>query len=497
MDQSTDNIKKRTANSFKWNLIDRFATQILYAVTGIVLARTLSQEDFGLVGAILVFQAFASLFVDSGFSSALLQRKQPDRTDYSTVLWFNMAMAAGIYLILFFAAPLIAGWFDGDQRLIPLSRVMFLSFIINAASIVQTNLYMKQMNVRPLAVANSFSLAVGGVVGIVMALNGYGAWAIVWQTIITNSVKTLLLWIVSTWRPLWVFSIKSLKSFFKVGSSVMITSFLNTVFINIYSFLIGNRVGLTALGYYSQADKWSKMGVMSINQVFAATFLPTLSSVQDERERFNRFVTKINRLTSYVMFPAIGLLALIAEPVFHCLFGSKWDASIFLFQLLLVRGIFTITVVLYNNYILSQGKSRLIVFAEVFKDAVAVIGLIITFPFMAMTKPGDPVYGIRILLYGQLVASALTWIVTMIMAQRVTHHRAFDYIRDMLPYIIGTLLSCTVAWFACNSIANPFMECVVAVIVFAAVYLGINSMLDSKIQGEVLKFVFKKESIGG
>ena len=132
-------LKSRTASTLKWNTVDRLASQLLYALTGVVLARILSPADFGLVGAVLVFQAFASLLVDSGFYSALLQRKAPTQTDYSTILWFNLAMAFGLYIILYASAPLIADCFGGDERIIPLSRVMFLGFILNASSIVQVN----------------------------------------------------------------------------------------------------------------------------------------------------------------------------------------------------------------------------------------------------------------------------------------------------------------------------------------------------------------------
>ena len=161
-----ENLKVAVAHTIKWNVIDRVSSQVLYAITGIVLARMLSQEDFGLVTAILVFQAFASLFIDSGFSSALIQRKEPTRLDYSTVLWFNLGMAVVLYIILFFASPLIAQLFGGDERLIPLARVMFLSFILNASAIVQTNILMKRMEVRMVAVSNSIGLIAGSVVGI-------------------------------------------------------------------------------------------------------------------------------------------------------------------------------------------------------------------------------------------------------------------------------------------------------------------------------------------
>ena len=239
-------------------MADRVATQLLYAVTGIVLARELSTVDFALVGVLLIFQAFASLLVDSGFAYALIQRKRVSKLDYSTVLWFNLGVATALYLLLSLCAPLIADCFQGEERLIPLSRVMFLSLILNASSIVQANRLTKAMEVRLVAVANSLGLVVGGVVGISLAVTGYGAWAIVWQTLALAAVKSAVLWTATRWRPLLRFSWPALKSYFGIGSKMMFTSFLNTVFLNIYGFLIGHSVSMTAMGYYTQSDKWSK-----------------------------------------------------------------------------------------------------------------------------------------------------------------------------------------------------------------------------------------------
>ena len=223
-----------------------------------MLANLLSDEDFGLIGAILIFQAFASLVVDSGFSYALLQRKRPTRLDYSTVLWFNIRTSAVLYLIIYLSAPLIARCFQNDPRIIPLTRVLCLAIILNASAIIQTNRLMKHMNVRMVTVSNSIGLFAGGCVGIALALGGYGPWAMVWQTLTTAAIKSVVLWTTSRWRPLWRFSVPALKSYFGLGSRMMLTSFLNTVFQYIYSFFIGNRVGLGALGYYTQGDKWSK-----------------------------------------------------------------------------------------------------------------------------------------------------------------------------------------------------------------------------------------------
>lgn len=248
-------MKRKVAGTLKWNVLDKIATQFLYGVTGILLARVLSQADFGLIGVVMMFQSFATLFVDSGFSYALIQRKRPTDNDYSTIFWFNLSCALFIYVILFIGAPVIAYIFDGDLRLIPLSRVMLITFIINAAAIVQTNRRIKRMDVKMVTVSNSLGLFAGAVVGIYMALTGWGAWALVWQSITNAVVKTLILWFTDSWRPRLVMSISILRSFFRVGSGVMGTSFLNVLFQNIYTFFIGLRAGVVPLGYYTQADK--------------------------------------------------------------------------------------------------------------------------------------------------------------------------------------------------------------------------------------------------
>lgn len=484
----TDDLKLRTARTIKWNVIDRVSSQVLYAVTGIVLARVLSQEDFGLVGATLVFQAFAALFVDSGFSYALIQRKKPTQLDYSTVLWFNIGIATLIYVILWFCAPLIAWCFQNDARIIPLSRVMFLSFIINATAIVQTNRLMKKMDVKMIAVSNTIGLIISGIIGITLALYGYGAWAIVWQTIILATTKSLILWITSHWLPSFEFSWNALKSFFNVGSGMMVTSFLNTLFLNIYSFFIGNRVGLVSLGYYTQSDKWSKMGIMSISQILTSSFLPALSQVQDDPERFSRTTSKMNRFTAYILFPAIGFLIVMSTPIFHLLFGSKWDPSIILFQLLLARGIFTILNSLYNNYIISLGKARLVVYMELIRDGAAIVALVATIPFIATTYPNDPVYGIKILLWGQIIASAISWIATICVTAPLTNRSKLSFIIDLVPYLTQTLVLMIPMYLLSFVISNVVLLPITQATIGIVLYISINYLMRSKIQKDAFDY---------
>ncbi len=475
--QDEAGLKLKTARTLKWNTIDKFSSQVLYAVTGIVLANVVSKEEFGIVGAILVFQAFASLLIDSGFSTALIQRKNPNNTDYSTVFWFNMGVSVALYAVLWFCAPWIDALFHAGGRLVPLSRVMFLTFILNAAAIVQTNRLMKQMTVKMVAVSNVIGLTVSGIVGVWLALSGYGAWAIVWQSIVLAAVKSGILWFSSSWKPSAEFSMSSLRSIFSVGAGVMASSFLNTIFQNIYSFIIGAHYNLVQLGNYSQADKWSKMGVMSLSQVFTASFLPLLSAKQDDRREYERMMSKTNRFTSYITFFAMGLLLVCSTQIFHIFFGTKWDSAILMFQLLVVRGIFTVITTLYNNYIISCGASRKYVYSEIVKDVSTVIAIAVTIPF-----------GITWLVAGQVFAGTVYYCYALYLVGKVTGCSRVALVKDALPYLALSVVSLAPAVVLAHFIVNAWLLFVLQVIVAAGAYLLMNKLLRSKIQDDVLEY---------
>ena len=474
-----DDLKLKTARTLKWNTLDRISSQVLYAVTGIVLANVLTKEEFGLVGAVMVFQAFASLFVDSGFSGALIQRKAPTDTDYSTVLYFNLGVSVLIYCILWLSAPLIDSLFNAGGALVPLARVMFLTFVLNATAIVQTNRLMKQMNVRMIAVSNAVGLVVSGATGIILALQGYGAWAIVWQSIVLSAVKSGLLWATSRWRPQATFSMASLRSIFAVGVGIMTSSFLNTVFQNIYSFIIGTYYNLANLGCYTQADKWSKMGVTSLSQTVTASFLPVLSGCQDDRPRFHRMMAKTNRFTAYVAMPCLVLLVLLSEAIFHTLFGTKWDEAIVLFQLLAARGIFVVLTSLYTTQITAIGAARKLVESEVVKDVLTVAAIIATIPF-----------GIEWLVGGQVIAAAVCFVYSQLLVARTTGYRVAAMLTEIAPYAAITLISAApaaaVAYFVPQ--LHPVAMILAQTVAFAVPYVAINAMLHSRIQHDVLSY---------
>ncbi|MDE6633296.1 MAG: lipopolysaccharide biosynthesis protein [Muribaculaceae bacterium] len=428
-------LKSRTASTLKWNTIDRVATQVLYGLSGIVLADLLSKEDFGLVGVLGVFQAFAILFVDSGFGSALLQKKEPDDNDYSTVFWFNLGVSVAVYAILYFYAPLIANFF-GAPPLKTLSRVMFLTFVLTGLGIVQTNRLMKRMDVKQIAVADLFALSVSACLGIALAIANYGAWAIVWQSVALAALKSGWLWATGDWMPKAVFSRRSLRDIRNIGISVFISQFFNTLFLNIYQFIIGKWYSLTQLGSYNQADKWSKMGSASLSQILTSSFVPLLAKVQDDIDTFHRYMQRIDRFTALLAFTALTMVAACGESIFHFLFGTKWDEAIPLFQILCIRGIGTVFISLYSNFMMALGHGRQIVTVEIVKDAATVIALLATVFTM----------NLEIMVWGQLAATLTTWIVASMIAARTTGYRMSLLAADLLPFAFTAALTALAIW---------------------------------------------------
>ena len=478
-------LKHKTAGTLKWNTVDRIASQVLYGVVGIVLANVVSQEDFGLVGALLVFQAFAIIFADSGFGAALLRQKHTSEQDYSTVFWFNLIVSIAIYFILWFCAPLIADIFQHDRRLIPLSNVMFLTFVLNALAIVQTNRLMKMMDVKMIAISNVIAQIVGGGLGIGLALAGWGAWALVWQSVCLAGVKTGILWATGGWLPRYWIHRDSFRRIWRIGLSVFSTSMLNTLFLTVYSFVIGAFYSLRSLGIYTQADKWSKMGSASLSQIFTASFVPLLAKVQDSPSDFKRYMQRINRFTAFVSFPLLAGLAVVGAPLFHTLFGDKWDAAIPLFQILCVRGIPVVFISLFGNYMLALGYGKRLFAIEVIKDLAIAAAILSTVWFDS----------VELLVWGQLWASLATFVIVIIMVAKATGYSLLSFANDILSFAGITLLMCVGCWLLTKIELMPVVTLLLQVVAGAILFLGIMRLRKSPELSEALSYLLKKQPL--
>lgn len=485
-------LKLKTARTLKWNTIDRVAAQLIYAAVGIVLANILSKEDFGLVGVLLIFQAFATLLTDGGFGMALIQKKGTSQTDYSSVFWFNLIVSLAIYGLLCLGAPVIADIFHDDRRLIPLSRWMFLSFVLNGLSLVHTNKLMKEMNVRMVAVSNLVALTVAGIAGIILALMGFGAWALVWQTIINAAVKSLILWSSGSWFPSFVFSLSSLRSILPVGSSVLLTQILNTISLYAPNFVIGTYDSLRSLGIYTQADKWSKMGSATITQILASSFIPLLSRCADDMDTRRRYIGRINRFTALILMPLLLGLTLVGQPLFHAFFGNKWDDAVVLFQILAFRGIFVVLIQLYYNYCVAAGRSKALYLIELAKDGLLIGVLLATVWFGS----------ISLIVWGLLAGSVATYLIVLLITVRQTEYTVRSMLADMMPFVIiavgacvaaygaGTLIGCVADATAVSVIGRGWILLLSEIAVGLLVYVGLLKICHIPELSEMTGYLF-------
>ena len=369
-----------------------------------------------------------------------------------------------------------------------------MNLFINALSIVQINILTKKMDIKMVAISNTVGMVAGAVVGILLAFAGYGAWAMVWQTLTLGAVKAGMLWFTGHWRPMAVCSWSILKSYFRVGFGVVGSSWLNVLFQNINGMVIGNRNGMASLGYYTQADKWSKMGVASLSQILNTSFLPALSQYQDSPKEFAAITAKMNRLTSYLTFPACIFLIVLATPIFHVLFGEKWDASIMLFRLLLLRGIFVVITAGYNNYLIALGRARLMIVAEMLRDGLVLLAIIITVPYIALETAGNITLGVQIFVAGQVVAAFVSWAVMLVWVSSLSYSTPRRFVLDMVPYAFESIAISAAIWPLAGVIDNAWLLLGAQGALMLTAYLGINHVLRSKIQQDVIEYLKRKKA---
>ncbi|NLL28826.1 MAG: lipopolysaccharide biosynthesis protein [Bacteroidales bacterium] len=474
------NLKEKTITALVWNSIDKFLSQILYAIFGIVLANILFPDEFGLIAIPMAISVFLTIFTDSGFTVALVQRKEVSDSDFNTVFTFNLLLSVSLYVLLFLMAPFL-GKIYHDARLVSLSRVMFFTVVIQAFGMVQSARILRAMNIRALAISNVIPLIIAGIVSVILANKGFGVWALAVQQILIITLRTTLLWLQSSWRPKLKFNKESFRNLNAVGSGMLMTSFFSTFFQQIYTFIIG-KINMNGLGYYNRAETWSKMGTAAVSQTIGQSLFPALSSVQGDEERMHRVFEKMNKMTAYISFPVFIILIIVAHPIFQILFGTKWDASIFLFQLLLAKGLFFVLTTQLNQYLMALGSTKTIFKLELIKDAAIIIAL-----FLTIRK------GIEALVWGQLIAGVIHYLATMIVMGKISRFSPLRQIKNLLPYaIISIAITPFIILISYLIGDRHFLLLSLQVIVDFGLYFIANKILKSKIQKETIQVIINR-----
>ncbi|WP_256204168.1 lipopolysaccharide biosynthesis protein [Planococcus faecalis] len=328
-----NSLKKKTISGLLWSFGDLMGNQGIQFIIQIILARILMPEDFGIIGMILVFVASSNSLVDSGFTQALIRDQKANQTDYSTVFYFNLGVSIVIYAALFFSAPLISGFFEVSQ-LTSIIKVLALGVIINAFSIIPRAMFTKEVNFKVQAKVNMAASILSGVVAVAMAMTGYGVWSLVIRMLLMNLIQALLLVFSRKWLPSLTFSMTSFRRLFGFGWKLLVSGLIDTAYNNVYYMIIGKQYSAGALGYYTNAAKFSDVATQSLTATIQRVTYPVLSGIQDQEERLKQSFKKIIKLSGFLIFPLMVGVAAVAEPLILLIFGAKWIDMVPYFQLL-------------------------------------------------------------------------------------------------------------------------------------------------------------------
>lgn len=477
-----EQLKDKTAKGLLWGFLNNSTMQVLNAVFGIVLARLLSQDDYGLIGMLTIFTSIAASLQDSGFVSALTNKKDATHRDYNSVFWFNIGMSSCLYALFFLTAPMLALFYH-EPLITPLFRYYSLAFLAASFSIVPRAMLFKQLRQKELAIISVISLIISGTVGVTMAFMGMAYWGIATQGIMFTLSVSVLSWAFSGWRPSRQVSFQPIREMLGFSSKMLITNIFNQINQNIFSLVLGRYYTKSEVGHFNQANKWNMMGASTITGMVQGVAQPTFVQVGDDRERLCRAFSKMLRFTCFVAFPAMFGLALIAPEFIVILITEKWLPSARLMQMLCIAGAFMPIATLYFNIIISKGKS------DVYMWNVIAQGSVILLTILAINKLG---YGIETMVWAY-VAITIMWIaVWNYFVWREIGFSIMQTLRDITPFLIVAALSMVVACFVTQQIANIYLLLIAKVIVAAALYLGTMWLMGAKIMRECIGYLLKR-----
>ncbi|MEO9513932.1 MAG: lipopolysaccharide biosynthesis protein [Flavobacteriaceae bacterium] len=363
-----------------WSGFERIAGQSVQFIIGLILARLLTPEEYGIVGLIVVFIAISEVFVDSGFASALIQKKDRNERDISTVFFFNLLLSLFFYLILWLVSPLIANFYE-IPLLSPLLRVMAVTIVLNALFTVPSTLFSIELDFKTTAKVNLFSIVISGVIAIILAFYEYGVWAIVWQGVIRSIVVVIGIWICTKWRPVFVFSKKSFKHMFNYGSKLLASSLMATFFSKLNDILIGKYIGAKELGLYSRGIQFTDFVFGIFSSIVNRIFLPSLAPIQDNLTALVHQTRKILKITGIVVIPIFLCLFILAKPIILILLTEKWIMAVPIMKIFCFARLISIFSSINVNLLYVVGRTDLVLKQEYFKISVRVVLILAALKF--------------------------------------------------------------------------------------------------------------------
>lgn len=446
--------------NFIWRFLERCGAQCITLIVSIVLARLLDPNAFGLIAIVTVFTTVMQVFVDSGLGSALIQKKNADELDFSTVFHFNMLLCGLLYLIMFFSAPLIGAFYDMPD-LEPVIRVLSLILIISGLRNVQQSYVARELLFKKQFIATLVGTVCAGVVGLWMAYSGFGVWALVWQMLVNQIVGTIILWIIVDWRPKLIFSFERLKGLFSYGWKLLVSSLIDTLYRDIRQLIIGKMYTAGDLAFYNKGEEFPKLLAINIGTSIDSVLFPTMSAVQDDNERVRNITRRAIKVSTYIMMPMMMGLAVCAEPLISLLLTDKW-----LFCVPFLR-IFCVTYAFYPihtanlNAIKALGRSDMFLKLEIIKKVIGIMALLATMWV-----------SVEAIAYSMMGVTLISQVINAWPNKKLLGYGYGEQVKDMLPQIGLTVLMglivFTVTLLDFSNIVTLLIQILLGIVIYVA-----------------------------
>ncbi len=416
------------ATNFLWRFLERSGAQGITFIVSIVLARLLDPTAYGTVAIVTVITTILQVFIDGGFGNALIQKKDSDDLDFSTVFWFNILMCSTLYFALFMAAPAISSFFEMEE-LTNLIRVMGLTLVISGVKNIQQSYVSQKLIFKKFFFATLGGTIIAAAVGIVMAYKGFGAWAIVVQNLANQLVGMIILWITVRFRPKFQFSFARLKALFGFGSRMLLSGLIDTTYIELRQLIIGKQYSSEALAFYNKGEQFPSLLVKNINSSINSVIFPTMSKVQDDIDRVKSITRRSIQISTFIMMPMMMGLAVCADSLVPLILTEKWTDTVFFLRIFCFSYAFYPIATANLSAIKALGRSDLFLKLEIIKKAVGIVAILSTM-FIS----------VEALALSLLVTSIASQIINAWPNKRLLKYSYFDQLKDMMPQIVLSII---------------------------------------------------------
>lgn len=479
--QKENSLKDKTAKGLFWGGLSNGVQQLLNMIIGIFLARILSPDDYGMVGMLTIFTLIAGVLQESGFTAALVNKKDIEHTDYNAVFWFTTLMGICMYSILFACAPLIAAFYNKPE-LTSLARFLFISIFVSSTSITHYAYLFKNLMVKQRAIAQITALVLSGTIGIILALNDFAYWGIAIQSVSYTIVSTSVCWFFSGWRPTLTINFKPLKGMFAFSWRLLVTNIFVQLNNNIFSVLLGRFFGVADVGHYTQANKWNNMGYSLITGMVNGVAQPVLVQVGDNNERKLIVFRKMLRFTAFISFPLMLGLALVAPEFIVITVKEKWLPCVQYLQILCFSGAFFPIQALYSSLIISKGNSKVQLWTTISQCTLLLVLM------LTVCK-----HGILVMIICSVCLNVCWLAIWQYFVKKAIGLSNLCAITDVCPFIFAAAFTMIVTHFLTIGLNNIYILFLAKVSIAAATYILIMWISNATIFKESINYLIKQK----